>query len=173
MKRLLKGGRVVDPANGIDGAYDVLIEDGRIARVERNLPVPEGDVQVVEVAPGLVLCPGLIDMHVHVDEAGAEHQTRGHLYDLHIAFGHRQVPLDARDAAVLDEDVVRAVDPVGRVDDPASLKQPFHAPLRPPAGTARPSAPPLRWPPVPESPSTARRPLQMRSRRPGSWAPGA
>ena len=36
MKRLLKGGRVVDPANGIDGAYDVLIEDGRIARVERE-----------------------------------------------------------------------------------------------------------------------------------------
>jgi dihydroorotase len=74
MKRLLKGGRVVDPANGIDGAYDVLIEDGRIARVERNLPVPEGNVQVVEVAPGLVLCPGLIDMHVHLREPGQEHK---------------------------------------------------------------------------------------------------
>src|SRR5207342_3865811 len=70
----LKGGRVVDPANGIDGAYDVLIEDGRIARVERNLPVPEGDVQVVEVASGLVLCPGLIDMHVHLREPGQEHK---------------------------------------------------------------------------------------------------
>src|SRR6187397_1230199 len=74
MKRLLKGGRVVDPANGIDGAYDVLIEDGRIARVERNLPVPGGDVQVVEVASGLVLCPGLIDMHVHLREPGQEHK---------------------------------------------------------------------------------------------------
>ena len=41
MKRLLKGGRVVDPANGIDGAYDVLIDGDRIARVEKNLPKPE------------------------------------------------------------------------------------------------------------------------------------
>ena len=74
MKRLLKGGRVVDPANGIDGAYDVLIEDGRIARVERNLQVTGDDVQVVEVASGLVLCPGLIDMHVHLREPGQEHK---------------------------------------------------------------------------------------------------
>jgi dihydroorotase len=74
MKRLLKGGRVVDPANGIDGAYDVLIEDGRISRVERNLQVPGDDVQVVEVASGLVLCPGLIDMHVHLREPGQEHK---------------------------------------------------------------------------------------------------
>jgi dihydroorotase len=74
MKRLLKGGRVVDPYNGIDGAYDVLIEDGRIARVDRNLPVSGGDVQVVEVASGLVLCPGLIDMHVHLREPGQEHK---------------------------------------------------------------------------------------------------
>ena len=39
MKLLLKGGRVVDPADGLDGAFDVLIEDGRIARVGRDLPV--------------------------------------------------------------------------------------------------------------------------------------
>ena len=38
MKRLLKGGRVVDPVNGIDGVYDVLIEGDRIARVGRDLP---------------------------------------------------------------------------------------------------------------------------------------
>jgi dihydroorotase len=74
MKRLLKGGRVIDPANGIDGAFDILIEDGKIARVERNLPVPGGDVQVVEVASGLVVCPGLIDMHVHLREPGQEHK---------------------------------------------------------------------------------------------------
>ena len=38
MKRLLKGGRVVDPANGRDGVFDVLIEDGRVARVGKDLP---------------------------------------------------------------------------------------------------------------------------------------
>jgi len=65
MKRLLKGGRVIDPANGIDGVHDVLIDDGRIARVGRDLPA-EG-AAVVEIPAGLVVCPGLIDMHVHLD----------------------------------------------------------------------------------------------------------
>ena len=56
MKRLLKGGRVIDPANGIDGVHDVLIEDGRIARVGRDLPVD--GATVVEIPAGLVVCPG-------------------------------------------------------------------------------------------------------------------
>ncbi len=41
---LLKGGRVVDPAGGRDGVFDVLIADGRIARVDRDLPVEDGVV---------------------------------------------------------------------------------------------------------------------------------
>ena len=49
MKRLLKGGRVVDPANGIDGIHDVLIDGDRIARVGRDLPVD--GASVVEVPP--------------------------------------------------------------------------------------------------------------------------
>ncbi len=52
MKRLLKGGRVVDPANGIDGAFDVLIDGDRIARVGRDLPVDD-DVQVDRRADGV------------------------------------------------------------------------------------------------------------------------
>ena len=72
MKRLLKGGRVVDPANGIDGVHDLLIEDGRIARVGRDLPVD--GATVVEIPSGLVVCPGLIDMHVHLREPGQEHK---------------------------------------------------------------------------------------------------
>ena len=72
MKRLLKGGRVVDPANGRDGAFDLLIDDGRIARVGRDLPA-DGAV-VVEVPTSLVICPGLIDMHVHLREPGQEHK---------------------------------------------------------------------------------------------------
>jgi dihydroorotase len=73
MKRLLKGGRVVDPAGGIDGTLDVLIDGDRIARIDRDIPVEDG-VSVVEVPRGFVLVPGLIDMHVHLREPGQEHK---------------------------------------------------------------------------------------------------
>ena len=71
-KRLLKGGRVVDPAHGRDGAFDVLIDDGRIARVGSNLPAD--GAAVVDIPKGFVICPGLIDMHVHLREPGQEHK---------------------------------------------------------------------------------------------------
>ena len=71
--QLLKGARVVDPANQRDGAFDVLIEDGRIAAVGVDLPVAAA-TRVVQLATGLVLCPGLIDMHVHLREPGQEHK---------------------------------------------------------------------------------------------------
>ena len=71
--RLLKGARVVDPANGLDGELDVLIENGRIARVGRDLRAEEG-CSVVELPHGLLICPGLIDMHVHLREPGQEHK---------------------------------------------------------------------------------------------------
>ena len=73
MKQLLKGGRVVDPVNGRDGVFDVLIEDGRIAKVGRDLPLGV-DTSVVDVPGGLVVCPGLIDIHVHLREPGQEHK---------------------------------------------------------------------------------------------------
>lgn len=72
MKRLLKGGRVVDPANGRDGMFDVLIDGDRIARVAKDIPVD--GAQVVEVPTGLVVSPGLFDMHVHLREPGQEHK---------------------------------------------------------------------------------------------------
>jgi len=71
--KLLKGGRVVDPANGRDGAFDVLIDQGRIARIGRDLPVESG-VTVIEIPAGLIVTPGLIDMHVHLREPGQEHK---------------------------------------------------------------------------------------------------
>jgi dihydroorotase len=73
MKRLLRGGRVVDPANGVDGTFDVLIDGDRIGRVGRDLPVDDG-TQVIEVPRGFVVVPGLIDMHVHLREPGQEHK---------------------------------------------------------------------------------------------------
>jgi len=69
---LLKGGRVVDPVNGRDGSFDVLIDGDRIARVGRDLAVD--GATVVEIPSGLVVCPGLIDMHVHLREPGQEHK---------------------------------------------------------------------------------------------------
>jgi len=73
LRLLLRCRRLVDPANGRDGAFDVLIAGDRIARVGRDLPV-ESAVRVVEVPSGLVVCPGLIDMHVHLREPGQEHK---------------------------------------------------------------------------------------------------
>ena len=72
MKKLLKGGRVIDPANGIDGVHDVLIDGDCIARIGRDLPV--NGATVVEIPSGLVVCPGFIDMHVHLREPGQEHK---------------------------------------------------------------------------------------------------
>src|SRR5258705_3673839 len=72
MKRLLKGGRVVDPANRIDGVRDVLIDGDRIARVGADLPAD--GATVIEIPAGLVVCPGFIDMHVHLREPGQEHK---------------------------------------------------------------------------------------------------
>ncbi len=71
--QLITGARVVDPANGRDGLFDVMIEDGRIARIDTDLPTPDA-ARVVRLPPGLVLCPGLIDMHVHLREPGQEHK---------------------------------------------------------------------------------------------------
>jgi dihydroorotase len=70
---MLKAGRVVDPANGRDGIFDVVMDGDRIVRVGRDLPVESG-VSVIEVPKGLVVCPGLIDVHVHLREPGQEHK---------------------------------------------------------------------------------------------------
>jgi len=72
MKLLLKGGHVVDPANGIDRVTDVLVEDDTIARVGIDL-APDG-AAVRHIPRGVVVCPGLIDMHVHLREPGQEHK---------------------------------------------------------------------------------------------------
>ena len=72
MKLLIKGGRVVDPANNRDGELDVLVEDGRVTRVGRNLPADGAEVFAVK--PGWIVTPGLIDIHVHLREPGQEHK---------------------------------------------------------------------------------------------------
>jgi len=72
MSLLLRGGRVVDPANSVDAVQDVLIEDGKIARLGGNLAAP-ATATIVEAA-GKLVCPGFIDMHVHLREPGYEYK---------------------------------------------------------------------------------------------------
>lgn len=69
---LLRGGRVIDPSQGLDGRADVLVEEGRIAALAPSIDIPEG-AEVVEVE-GLVVAPGFIDLHVHLREPGGEHK---------------------------------------------------------------------------------------------------
>jgi dihydroorotase len=67
---LLRGGRVIDPSRDMDDTADVLLQDGKVAAVGRGVGVPDGAV-VHEVA-GLVVAPGLVDIHVHLREPGNE-----------------------------------------------------------------------------------------------------
>ncbi|KPK81394.1 MAG: dihydroorotase [Gemmatimonas sp. SM23_52] len=69
---VLKGGRVIDPSQKLDERLDLLLADGRVARLGRDLDVPEG-AELVTV-DGLVLAPGLVDLHVHFREPGDEHK---------------------------------------------------------------------------------------------------
>jgi dihydroorotase len=66
---LLKGGRVVDPAAGRDGPFDVLLEDGSVREVKARLTAKGATVLD---AKGLVVCPGFIDLHTHLREPGRE-----------------------------------------------------------------------------------------------------
>lgn len=69
MTTLVRGGRVVDPSTGLDGLFDILLSGGKIAAVGARLDaVPERTIDVT----GLVVVPGLIDMHVHLREPGYE-----------------------------------------------------------------------------------------------------
>jgi dihydroorotase len=61
---VIRNGRVLDPGAGIDGVMDVGVSDGRIAAVERGLPVD--NVEKVVDATGKIVVPGLIDLHTHV-----------------------------------------------------------------------------------------------------------
>lgn len=69
MRVLLAGGRVVDPSQGLDGPADLLLEDGRVSRVGGRIAA-EG-AERIDVS-GLVVCPGFLDMHVHLREPGQE-----------------------------------------------------------------------------------------------------
>lgn len=73
MKILIKGGRVIDPVNNIDEVTDIYINKGMIEEIGTELD-PEGlEIEVIDAA-GLIVAPGLIDMHTHLREPGFEYK---------------------------------------------------------------------------------------------------
>lgn len=71
MKYLIKGGRVIDPANHINQVCDVLVQDGKIEEVGKKIN-PTGSETIN--ARGMIVTPGFIDMHVHLREPGFEYK---------------------------------------------------------------------------------------------------
>ena len=69
---LIRGGRVIDPGNGVDAALDVLLAEGAVARVGPELDAPDG-AEVIDAA-GLAVAPGFVDLHAHLREPGGEHK---------------------------------------------------------------------------------------------------
>lgn len=78
MKILIRGGRVIDPANGIDEVLDVYIEDGKIINVGKDLKIQvslsSNERGSIIDAKKMWVTPGLIDMHVHLREPGFKHK---------------------------------------------------------------------------------------------------
>ena len=68
---LVRGGRIVDPARGLDRVADLLIEGEAIAGIDAH--IAREDAQIVDAA-GLVVCPGFIDLHCHLREPGFEYK---------------------------------------------------------------------------------------------------
>ncbi|HEX8960094.1 MAG TPA: dihydroorotase [Geobacteraceae bacterium] len=71
MSLLIKGGRVIDPSQGIDDTLDVLVVEGRIKEVGKGL---KGAGAETIDASGMLVVPGLIDMHVHLRDPGLEYK---------------------------------------------------------------------------------------------------
>jgi dihydroorotase len=71
MKILIRNGRVLDPAHGIDKQLDLLVEDGKIAQIAENIQTP--DAEQID-ATGCLVTPGLIDIHVHLRDPGQEYK---------------------------------------------------------------------------------------------------
>jgi dihydroorotase len=70
---LIKGGLVVDPSRRLEDPLDLLVERGKIVALEPPGQIPEEGRRVIS-AEGLVVAPGLVDMHVHLREPGEEYK---------------------------------------------------------------------------------------------------
>lgn len=70
---LIRGGHVIDPANNIDAPMDILLRDGRVAEVAAPGMIQAKDSEIFN-AKGLIVSPGLIDIHVHLRQPGQEYK---------------------------------------------------------------------------------------------------
>src|SRR5678809_833804 len=70
----IRGGRILDPVRGIDRVQDLWIQDGKIAGLGEDAPADVRSSKQTEVIPvaGAVICPGLVDIHVHLRQPGQE-----------------------------------------------------------------------------------------------------
>ncbi|MCU1285136.1 MAG: Dihydroorotase [Acidobacteriales bacterium] len=70
---LIRGGHLIDPPNNIDASMDILLRDGRVAEVAAPGKIPAKDFEIFD-AKGLIVSPGLIDIHVHLRQPGQEYK---------------------------------------------------------------------------------------------------
>jgi dihydroorotase len=70
---IIRGGRVIDPANNRDEVSDIFIEDGKIVPSQSAIRNPQSAIETVD-ARNLIVAPGLIDIHVHLREPGFGHK---------------------------------------------------------------------------------------------------
>jgi len=73
MNILIKNGHIIDPANKVDGKLDLLVVDGKVAKISKPGTLAANGAEVVDAA-GKIVVPGLIDLHVHLREPGYEYK---------------------------------------------------------------------------------------------------
>jgi dihydroorotase len=74
MRLLLKGGRIIDPSQNIDGGMDLLVENGSVSQIATTIPEEKGPKTEVIDLTDMIITPGLIDMHTHLREPGHEYK---------------------------------------------------------------------------------------------------
>lgn len=72
-KLLIKNGRIINPASNLDEHMDILIEDDKVKRIEKNIQLDNEDFKLID-AKDCIVSPGLIDIHVHFRDPGLTHK---------------------------------------------------------------------------------------------------
>lgn len=120
MKRLIRGGRVVDPSQDLDGEFDIFIKDGKIEDILPAGSAKGKDYEIID-AGGLTVIPGIIDIHTHLRDPGYEYKEDIESGTLAAAAGGVTAvacmanTLPVNDNASVTESIMRKVKEVGHV----------------------------------------------------------